>query len=419
MNAYLISIGDELLNGQTINTNASYIAAKLSNAQINVARISIIHDDKKDILNEFNYAFTHYDVVIVTGGLGPTHDDLTKSCISEFFNCEEVLDKDVLSHIEELFSKRNREVTPSNREQALIPKAAVPIKNPTGTAPGLWIEKNKKYFAAIPGVPSEMKYMIDEFIVPKLVEKNTSLTNYYETISLNTTGIPESYLYERLGDINKLIGVNNKLAFLPSQFGVKLRLTVFGKTCEEAKNNLSEIEQKIRAIAGRYIFGKDDDTLEQVVGRLLTDRGLKISVAESCTGGLISHRITNVNGSSSYFERGTVVYSNASKVEILSVNEDTIHQYGAVSLEVARQMAEGIKSTSGSDIGLATSGIMGPTGGSPDKPVGLVYIGLCDDNVCTAKEFKFGDDRLLNKDRTSQAALEMVRRHLLGIPYDS
>jgi nicotinamide-nucleotide amidase len=199
---------------------------------------------------------------------------------------------------------------------------------------------------------------------------------------------------------------------------VKLRLTVEESDPESAKNKLSEIEQKIRKKVGRFIYGSDEQLLEEVIGKLLTDRELKIAVAESCTGGLIGNMLTNISGSSNYFERGIICYSNASKVEILKVNEDTIAEMGAVSREVAMQMAEGVKSTSGADIGLSTTGIMGPTGATTEKPVGLVYIGYCDEKVCTARKFTFGDNRILNKDRTAQAALDFVRRQLLGISSD-
>ena len=232
-----------------------------------------------------------------------------------------------------------------------------------------------------------------------------------------TTGIPESYLYEKLGDLDGLLN-GAKLAFLPNQFGVKMRITVIGENEEDAKDKMVEIEQKIRTNIGRYIYGYGEILIEEVTGRLLKERDLKIAVAESCTGGLISSRFTNISGSSEYFDQGMVTYNNAAKVESLKVNEDSLEKFGAVSIEIARQMAEGIKAVSGADIGLAVTGIMGPTGATENKPVGLVYIGICDDKVCSAKEFKFGDDRLLNKDRTAQAAIDMVRRHLLGIPYD-
>lgn len=417
MNAYIITIGDEILIGQIVNTNAAYIGEQLSKNGIKIIGSCVLPDSEERILKEFNRVFKISDVVIVTGGLGPTHDDVTRKCIVEFFDTELVLNEEVLNDIKNFFEIRGRELTKINEEQALIPKIAEPLRNPRGTAPGLWIEKEGKIFIAMPGVPYEMMYMMDNYVILKLKLKSEATKQYIFTRNLLTTGIPESVLYTKLGNLDELLE-GAKLAFLPNQFGVRLRITVEEKNEDIALSKLEEIEQKIRSIIGKYIYGKDEDTLEGIVAKLLIDRGLTISVAESCTGGLIANRLTNISGSSNFFERGIVAYSNAAKVEILKVDEDAIAKYGAVSLEVARQMAEGIKSISGTDIGLSTTGIMGPTGATPNKPIGLVYIGICDDKICTAKEFRFGDDRLLNKDRTSQAALEMLRRNLLGIPYD-
>jgi nicotinamide-nucleotide amidase len=417
MQAHLITVGDELLIGQTVNTNSAYVGEKLNEININLGKISVIGDNESQMKHSFQEAFDSADVIIVTGGLGPTHDDITLKCIVEYFNTELEINKEVLADITERFNKRGREVTPTNRDQAFVPKIAKVIRNSRGTAPGIWIEKDEKIFIATPGVPYEMKEMFDSFIIPNLLEKMSKVDSYSVTTNLLTTGIPESILYEQLGDLDELLE-GGKLAFLPNQYGVKLRLSLSGETKDEANDKIIQVEQKIRGIAGRYIYGKNYDSLEQVIGRLMDDRGLTISVAESCTGGLISSRITNVAGSSKYFERGFITYSNGAKVEHLSIDEDMVHKYGAVSLEVARLMADGVRKVSGTDIGLAVTGIMGPTGATPDKPVGLVYIGICDENICTAREYRFGDDRILNKDRTSQAALEMTRRHLLGIPYD-
>lgn len=417
MKAYLISIGDELLIGQTINTNAAFIASKLNNLQIEISKTTVVGDNEADILFEFKNAFDTSDLIIVTGGLGPTHDDITRKCVVDFFETELVRDEGVLEDVRNLFKKRGREITKINEHQSLVPKIATVIRNSKGTAPGTWIAKDGKIFVSLPGVPYEMEGMMEGFVLPKLKSKYNLDQQSRIIVNFLTTGIPESILYERLGDLDQLLQ-GNKLAFLPNQFGVKMRLTVVGETHEAAQNKLSEIEQKIRSLAGRYIYGKGDLKIEEVISRLLIDRGLKIATAESCTGGSLANRFTNINGSSNFFEKGMVTYSNAAKVEDLSVSEDLIQEKGAVSLEVARQMAEGIKAVSGVDIGIGVTGIMGPTGGTEDKPVGLVYIGLCDEKVCTAKEFRFGDDRLLNKDRTTQAAIEMLRRHLLGIPYD-
>lgn len=417
MKAHIVTIGDEILIGQTINTNAAFIGEKLTQHQIKIISASVVPDDETIILTEFKKAFSHADLVIVTGGLGPTHDDVTRKCIVEFFETELVIDEEVLMDIKKFFEVRGRTLTKTNEDQALRPKISIPIRNNRGTAPGYWIEKKNKIFVAMPGVPYEMKGMMEEFVLPKLDEKLSSKKNVLLIKNLLTTGIPESTLYDKLGNIDELLN-GAKLAFLPNQYGVKLRITVEKNNRDDAMNLLDEIEQKIRSKVGKFIYGKEEDSLEDIIAKLLIDRNLKLAVAESCTGGLISNRLTNVNGSSKYFDRGIVAYTNAAKVELLKVDEDTIMKNGAVSLEVARQMAEGVKAISGADIGLAVTGIMGPTGSTPNKPIGLVYIGLCDDKICTAKEFRFGDDRLLNKDRTSQAALEMLRRSLLGIPYD-
>jgi nicotinamide-nucleotide amidase len=417
MQAYIITIGDEILLGHTLNTNAAYIGECLSNLNISVQKISVVGDDENAILYEFQLAWENYDLVFVTGGLGPTHDDVTRKCVVNFFNSELVENENVLEDIKSLFEKKKRKLTELNINQAKVPKVAEVIRNQFGTAPGLWIEKENKLFVVMPGVPYEMKGMMQSAVINRLEEFKDEEKVFLERKILLTTGIPESLLYERLGNLDELLQ-GAKLAFLPNQFGVKLRLTVEEADKESAKNKLSETEQKIRTKVGRYIYGSDNQLLEEVIGNLLSDRELKIAVAESCTGGLIGSMLTNISGSSNYFERGIISYSNASKVEILKVNEDTIAELGAVSREVAMQMAEGVKSTSGADIGLATTGIMGPTGATTEKPVGLVYIGYCDEKVCTARKFTFGNDRILNKEQTAQAALDFVRRQLLGISTD-
>lgn len=417
MKAYIITIGDEILIGQTLNTNAAYIGAKLTDIQVSIIKTSVVGDEESAVLSEFEIAFNSADVVIVTGGLGPTHDDITRRCIVKFFDTQLVFSEEVLSDVKNIFNKRGREVTKINEDQAYVPEIAEVIRNSRGTAPGMWIEKEGKIFVSMPGVPYEMKAMMDDFVFPRLKELTSQSGKVILMENLLTTGIPESILYERLGNLQEILN-GAQMAFLPSQYGVKMRITVQAENEQTAGDKLIEIEQQIRSKVGRYIYGKDNESLEEIVGRMLIDRGMTLATAESCTGGLISHRITNISGSSGYFERGLVTYSNGAKVELLKVDEDLIQNFGAVSLEVCRQMAEGVRAVSGTDIGLAVTGIMGPTGASENKPVGLVYIGVCDENICTAKEFLFGNDRILNKERTSQAALDMLRRHLLRIPYD-
>ena len=417
MKAYIITIGDEILLGNTLNTNAAYIGEQLFEINIPVLKTSVVGDDNSSILNELKLASETTDLILLTGGLGPTHDDITRKSIVDFFKTELIENSEVLEDIKTLFEKRKRKVTNVNIDQAKVPKIAEVIRNHLGTAPGLWIEKDNKIYAVMPGVPYEMQAMMESTVIPKLKEIIGTEQKILKKKMLQTTGIPESTLYERLGNLDELLqGV--KLAFLPNQFGVKLRLSFEGEDEKELNNKLMEVEQRIRSKAGRFIFGVGDEQLEAVVGRLLLERELKIATAESCTGGLVGNMLTNISGSSKYFERGVICYSNAAKVEILKVDEDTLAEHGAVSMEVAMQMAEGVKSTSGADIGLATTGIMGPTGATADKPIGLVYIGYCDDKVCTAKKFNFGDDRMLNKQRTAQAALDFLRRQLLGISPD-
>ncbi|HCY77897.1 MAG TPA: competence/damage-inducible protein A [Ignavibacteriales bacterium] len=417
MKAYLISIGDELLIGQTINTNVAFIGEQISENNITIIKSVVISDDIKLIIDELELASIKADVIICTGGLGPTHDDVTRSAFVQYFKTELIRNEEVIEDIKRMLVRRGRELRKTHEDQAMVPKIAEIIRNENGTAPGYWIEINEKIFIVTPGVPYEMKAMMTNYIIPKLIKKIGTPDNFIKKVTLQTTGLPESALAERLGDIDELLN-GAKLAFLPNQYGVRLRITVKSNNEEEAQNHLLGIEQKIRTKIGRFIYGRDDESLEEVVGRHLNERELRIAVAESCTGGGLANRITDINGSSKYFERGVVTYSNAAKVELLKVDEDVMLEKGAVSAEVAMQMAEGIKSISGADIGVSLTGIMGPTGAVTDKPVGTVFIGYCDDKVCTAKRFQFGEDRILNKHRATQAALDMIRRSILGISFE-
>ena len=417
MNAHIITIGDEILIGQTLNTNAAFIGSRLLELNINIKKTSVVGDNEDEILKEFNECFRDNDLVIVTGGLGPTHDDITLQCVVKFFETELVRNEDVLQDVINIFARRGRQITKINEDQALVPKSGKVIRNKLGTAPGIWIEKDNKVFVVMPGVPFEMKEMINSYVIPNLKEKYGQPEVIIKRLILQTTGIPESFLFTRLGNLDELLD-GAKMAFLPSQYGVKLRITVSEQNEDAARNKLSEIEQKIRNKAGRYIFAAGEELLEEVVGRLLKERELTIALAESCTGGNIANLITNISGSSEYFERGVVSYSNGSKVELLKVDEETLLEHGAISAEVAQQMAQGIRSISGTDLGLSVTGILGPTGATPGKPVGLVYIAICDNTIVSVKKFLFGEDRILNKQRATQAALDMIRKHILGIQQD-
>ncbi len=411
----LISIGDEILIGQIVNTNSAFIGEKMFSAGMPVEKAVVIGDEEIFLLDEFEDSFRNYDVTIITGGLGPTHDDITKPSLTKFFKDELVTDEKVLEHVRNFFAARKIEMPLINEGQALVPKNSEVIWNKNGTAPGIWIDKGSKVFVALPGVPYEMKPMMEEFVLPKLMTK--FLKEGGKVLlqkTLLTTGIGESSLFEMFGDVNKLIG-SNKLAFLPSATGVRLRMNVTGSDEESARSKLESMERRIREIAGDYIFGENDDTLEAVIGKLLSKNGKTLSVAESCTGGKISSRIVSVAGSSDYYLGGICAYSNQEKVRLLNVNEEDIRKFGAVSSEVAVQMAAGIRQSTGSDYALSTTGIAGPGGATKDKPVGLVWIGFSSAQKSYALEFHFGNRRDINIDRASQRALEIMRRELMNI----
>ncbi len=417
--AAVVTIGDEILIGQVTNTNAAFIGQRMSEIGIEVVRDLVVGDDYDEIMNAFKEFAPRYDAVLVTGGLGPTHDDITKKVVADFFNAKLVMDQSVLENVRDRLAKRNIPLKKVNEEQALVPEGCEILMNHWGTAPGMLFEKDEKYFVVMPGVPWEMQHLMTEYVIPLLRVKGIGQVIRHRV--LKTTGIAESSLYElllqkdggQIGSINDLLGGRAKLAFLPSQFGVRLRITVKAPTMEQADSIADNIEAKIRAKAEKFIYSSGEVEIEETLAKLLTEKHLTIAVAESCTGGLIANRLTNISGSTNYFERGVVTYSNHSKMEILHVPEAIIASVGAVSEEVAAAMAEGVREISKSDIGLSTTGIAGPTGGSPEKQVGLVYIGLSDADGTVVKRMMFPDERLRFKDRTSQAALELVRRRIL------
>lgn len=414
MKAAIISIGDELLIGQVVNTNQAYIAEKLNSVGIDVMRMVTVGDDEDAIFAAFQEAFAAVDVLTVTGGLGPTHDDVTRRVVCKFFGTDLRRDQEALERIQKLFAQRGLQLLRINEDQALVPEGCTVIQNSKGTAPGYFFEREGKYFIVMPGVPFEMKPMMKEFVLPYFLQRGARLVIQHRT--LKTTGIAESFLAELLGPTDDLLPRNSglTLAYLPSPTGVRLRITARSKAQKEAESLIEATEKRIREKAGKYVYAVDQDDLEHVIGRILTERHLTLAVAESCTGGLIADRITDVPGSSKYFERGIITYSNPSKISELDVPNELLQEQGAVSKAVAEAMARGVRTVAQTDIGLSTTGIAGPTGGTPDKPVGLVWIGYSDQNETIALRFNFGDDRRRVKERAAQAALELIRRKLLG-----
>ncbi len=417
MTAAIITIGDELLIGQVINTNQVFIAERLQSVGITIQRMLTVGDNEQEILDSFEEGFSAHDVIVVTGGLGPTHDDITRAVVCRFFNTDLVVNEQALQRITELFRRRGIPLIKLNEDQALVPRDCTVIQNSQGTAPGYLFERKGKYCIVMPGVPFEMKAMMEEFVIPFFAQRGTGGVIRHRT--LKTTGIGESILANQIGDVAPLLapypGVT--LAFLPSPTGVRLRITAQGSNPGDVAQMIRQVEDVLRAKAEKFIYGVDDEELEEVVGKLLLEHGLTIAIAESCTGGLIADRFTNVPGSSGYFERGVIAYSNVSKVAMLRVPSSLLDVHGAVSKEVAEAMAGGIRTVSKTSIGLSTTGIAGPTGGTGEKPVGLVWIGYSDAQGTLAMKFHFGEDRRRVKERAAQAALELVRRKLLKIDH--
>jgi len=412
MKAVIVSIGDEILTGLIPNNNAAFIAEKLTGIGISVDKIITVGDNESEIIRCFQENFEHSDLLIATGGLGPTHDDITRSAICKFFSVKLIQNDEVRKNVEHFLKERNRNWSDAAENQTYIPEGATAIPNKYGTAAGELFSKNGKILIVLPGVPYEMESMMVDFVIPYLLKLPDRKAIILRTFM--TTGIPESELANKLKNILPKFS-KIKFAYLPSPLGVRLRLIASDVDSEKSQQQINEAEKMIRSVAKKYIYSVDDEPLEEVIGRLLTEKNLKIAVAESCTGGLISHRLTNIPGSSLYFERAVIAYSNKTKIDILNVPEELITSHGAVSSEVAEAMATGIRKLAGTDIGLSTTGIAGPGGGSNEKPVGLVWIGYADAKSVFSRKFLFGEGRIRVKERASQAALDLIRRKILNI----
>ncbi|NIM99985.1 MAG: competence/damage-inducible protein A [candidate division Zixibacteria bacterium] len=409
MKAEIITIGDELLYGQLLDSNSCFIGERLTAEGIDVVFKTSVGDDINRMTEAFNVARSRADVIVASGGLGPTADDLTKKAVVKAFKRNLIFHEEILEQIEEAFRKRGSPMPKVNQNQALIPQGARALSNLWGVAPGIFLEDEGTLFFALPGVPMEMKWMLENEVLPTLRARKPD--HFILHRKFKTTGISESALYEK---IERLIDPTGeiKVAFLPGYLGVDIRLTTESNHKDQAQPRIDEFQRKIREILGTLIYGTDDQTLEEVVGKLLLEEKKTIAVAESCTGGIIGARFTSVSGSSKYFERGVVTYSNEAKTELLNVPKDIIDKHGAVSEEVARLMAEGVRSLAKTDYGLSVTGIAGPTGGTAQKPVGLVFIGFAHENGSFAQKFLFGENRKSNRERAAQAALNIVRLFL-------
>jgi nicotinamide-nucleotide amidase len=406
MLAEIITIGDEILIGQIVDTNSAWMAAKLNEEGIRVKQISSVSDSREHILKSLAEAATRADIILITGGLGPTKDDITKKTLAEYFGVEMVLNEDALANVENIFKRYNRPLLDVNRKQAEVPSNCEVLLNNNGTAPGMWFNEGGKIYVSMPGVPFEMKYMVEEEVIPKLKATLKLPVIIHKTIL--TVGEGESFLAERIADIEDSLPENIKLAYLPKMGQVRLRLSAYSDDAVDLKDKIDEFSQKIIERVGINVVAEEDIPLEKVVLNFMSEKGLTLSVAESCTGGYISHLITQHAGSSQVFFGGAISYSNELKEHILGVKHDTLIQNGAVSEQTVKEMVEGALANFKSDYAIGVTGIAGPGGGTEDKPVGTVYIAAASANKTVIKKFTFGNKRLQNIERSAVAAFFML-----------
>lgn len=410
MRAEIISVGTEILLGDIINTNTQFLAKELASIGIEVYRQEVVGDNQDRLLGILEEALNRSDMVITTGGLGPTNDDLTKETACKFFNMDLELHQESLKALEEYFFKMGRKITESNYKQVYFPKEAIVLPNPNGTAPGAILEKNNKYIVILPGPPKEMKPMYLNHVKPYLIKKGDGII---ESKVVRVLGIGESMAAEKLKNFIEN-GVNPTVAPYAKEEDVIFRITAKAESQKEALKLIEPVKNQIEEILGQDVYGEGEETtIEMVVGDLLIKNNLKISTAESCTGGMIASRLVSVSGISDVFLEGAVTYANEAKVRTLNVKEETLKKYGAVSEETAREMAEGMAKRTGSDIAVVTTGIAGPGGGTEEKPVGLVYIGLYYKDEVYVYKNVFNGNRQKVRTKATVTALDMVRRKIL------
>lgn len=414
MRAEIITIGDEILIGQIVDTNSAYIAKQLNNIGCSVYQISSVQDDEQHILNALAEATSRVDVILITGGLGPTKDDITKQTICKFFDDTLVQDERVLAHVEELFAKyiTTATISDTNRRQALIPSRATALMNTFGTAPGMWMEENGKVYVSMPGVPFEMKNLMETEVIPRLQKQFDRPYILHKTIL--TSGLGESALADKIEDWEVALPAFIKLAYLPNFGRVRLRLTAKGADKAILENELAIQLKQLYAIIGDIIYGTEDEgDLEVIVGNLFKKHGKTLATAESCTGGKIAETLTSVPGASTYFKGSIVSYATAVKIEVLKVPEALVSEYSVVSEPVAKAMAENARNLLKTDYALATTGNAGPEKGDSDAEVGTVFIALAGPNGVMCKEFSFGKNRERVVNKAVLQGLEMLKNEFV------
>jgi len=408
MNAEIIAVGSELLTPFRLDTNSLFLTAELNQLGIRVIHKAVVGDAPAEMRSSFSHALERAELVVASGGLGPTDDDRTRDTVAELLGRKQRLDEDILRHIQERFRRFGRAMPEINKRQAMIPEGATVLPNPRGTAPGLWLESEGHIVVLLPGVPIELRALFETEVRPRLAKLNHRERLY--TRELRIFGLTESEVEQRVSPLYAL-HPETETTILATHGGIQLHPRTWSDDPAKAEKLLDEITSHMALALGENLYSMRGETLEEVVARVLTENLATIAVAESCTGGMVAERLTNVPGSSSYFLGGVVCYSNELKTSLVGVPKEMIEAKGAVSSEVALALADGIRKRSGAKIGVGTTGIAGPTGGTPEKPVGLVHIGLADEGGAVEKAFRFGGDRDRIRQFATQTALDMVRRH--------
>ncbi len=409
--AEIITIGDEILYGQILDTNTQWISLELDKLGIKTIRKSSVGDQASEITQILEEAATRADVVFITGGLGPTKDDLTKKVLADYFHCGLEMHAEALSDVTEFFAKRGRELSDINRDQALLPTKAQFVPNKQGTAPCMWFEEKGVVWVSMPGVPFEMKAIMETEVLPRVIKHFKTPVIFHKVIK--TVGIGESYLSDLIQDWELSLPSHIKLAYLPSLGIVKLRLTAFGEDLSSLSSDVEIELARVMPLISSYVFGYEKEELAEVVGHLLRKANASLSVAESCTGGHLAHQFTQIPGSSDYFKGGVVSYANEVKMNQLGVSASILSEFGAVSEPCITAMAEGVRKVLGTSYSLATSGIAGPSGGTDDKPVGTVWIALAHPDGVITRKLQLAGTRMQNIHMTSLASLNLLRRFLL------
>ena len=411
MKAEIITIGDELLIGQVVDTNSAWMGEVLNQIGVKVNRITSISDDREEIISTLTEASKRAHLVLITGGLGPTNDDITKKTLADFFSVSMRFDEKAFEDVVHLFSIRGREVSAINRLQAEVPENCTTLYNKVGTAPGMWFDEGGVVYVSMPGVPYEMKYLMENEVVPRVQQRFKTPFIVHRTIL--TFGIGESFLAEKLGNFENTLPNNIKLAYLPSAGSVRLRLSGSGNNEQELNTLLYQLTQELSDLIPEYIYGYDKDELPKVVGGLLKLNGFSLATAESCSGGFMAHLITSIPGSSAYYMGSSVTYSNESKTRLLNIPASLIEKHGAVSEPVVIAMAESVKKLFNVDCAIATTGVAGPGGGTPEKPVGSVWVGVSTPYETKAYLLRLGDNRLRIIEVAALSGLNFLRKTLL------